>query len=129
MKRCLNSKCKYYHNYGGRGITVCTRWHSFVNFLEDMGECPKGLTIERIDNEGNYEPNNCRWATRKEQCRNLRKNRMVTFNGETRCLSEWAEITGLTYATLMRRLNSGKTGEQLFSRLSLQRGYKLKTAT
>ena len=85
-RRCFDKTFKYYHNYGGRGITVCDRWLTFCNFLEDMGEKPENLTIERINNNGNYELPNCKWATRTEQNKNRRKpkisNRLGTKHSE-----------------------------------------------
>lgn len=107
--RCLNPDNDAYGDYGGRGIRVCDRWRdSFAAFLEDVGPRPSPLhSLDRIDVNGHYEPNNVRWATHKVQQRNRRNNRMVTFRGETRCLSEWAEIVGIDERTLFGRLRAG----------------------
>jgi hypothetical protein len=91
--------------YAGRGITVCERWRTFENFLEDMGPKPSPThSIDRIDNNGNYEPGNCRWATPKQQSRNTCANHLVTCNGRTMCLAEWSEETGIGFVTLYCRL-------------------------
>lgn len=110
-RRCYDRNLdggKHWHNYGGRGIQVCKRWRkSFKAFLKDMGRAPSPQhTLDRYpDNNGNYEPSNCRWATRQEQFRNFRRNRWITFNGERKILYDWAEQTGVHYATLISRLD------------------------
>lgn len=109
-QRCNNSGHKYYHCYGGRGITVCERWadtnpQGFINFLEDMGERPEGMTLDRIDNNKGYSKENCRWATRKQQSNNTRTVRLITFNGKTLSLSDWAKEIGIDVTTLSRRLD------------------------
>lgn len=107
LKRCRSQGRPDYARYGGRGITVCERWSRFENFLADMGERPAGKTLDRIDNHGNYEPGNCRWATASEQCRNTRRNNNLTLNGVTRCATEWAELTGLPVSTIKVRKRHG----------------------
>lgn len=108
-QRANNRNGKYYSRYGGRGIGICERWnHSFANFLEDMGERPSPQhSIERIDNDKGYSPENCRWATVKEQNRNTRQNNQVTYKGVTKIVVEWAEETGIPYCTLLMRLKRG----------------------
>lgn len=104
LTRCRNKNTVNYENYGGRGISVCERWLSFENFLSDMGEPETGQSIDRIDNDGNYEPNNCRWATREMQSKNKRSNRVLTLNGDSKTLSEWAKQLGIDQASLRERL-------------------------
>ena len=116
-RRCYNKKEKYYYNYGGRGIKVCNEWlHNFDAFRKWAFEndYQENLTIDRIDNNGNYEPSNCRWANRQQQNRNTRRNRYLTFNGETKVASDWAAITGIGLYTLLYRLNQGKPIEEIF---------------
>lgn len=103
MQRCTNSRAASYHRYGGRGISVCERWTKFANFLVDMGERPDGSSLDRIDPNGNYEPANCRWASRQQQQRNRNDNRTYTWRGETLVLQEWAARTGFTYEVLRAR--------------------------
>lgn len=94
-------------NYFDRGIRVCYRWQSFETFLLDMGVKPKGMSIERKDNDGNYEPGNCRWATPQEQSVNKRNNRRLELNGRTMCLSEWAKELNVGRGVIRRRLAKG----------------------
>lgn len=106
--RCMNPLDKAYRYYGARGISVCERWLSFQNFFSDMGMSPSAdHSIDRIDNNGNYCPGNCRWATIKEQRRNKRDNRVIDINGVRRPLSEWTEISGINYGTAHNRLRMG----------------------
>jgi hypothetical protein len=105
-QRCSNPKRKDFSKYGGRGISVCTEWDKFDDFLADMGERPKGLSLDRIDNDLGYSKSNCRWATAIQQGRNQRTNHMITFNGETRCIAEWAEFIGVNKNTLYARLTT-----------------------
>lgn len=105
IARCNNPKSKDYTDYGGRGIRVCKRWvASLDNFIADMGEAPLGQSIDRIDNDGDYEPNNCRWAGATEQANNRRGNQFLTFNGETLTYSQWAREIGLKRGTLRSRI-------------------------
>jgi hypothetical protein len=105
-RRCNTSSYCNYKNYGGRGITVCDRWKdSFENFYADMGDAPEGTSIDRIDNNGNYEPSNCRWATDKEQRRNMRTNHMITFSNKTQCVADWASELGISQSAIYSRLN------------------------
>lgn len=105
--RCNNKNNKSFAIYGGRGVSVCEAWESFDRFLRDMGPRPLGMTLDRIDASGDYEPNNCRWATAGTQARNRRSNRLLCFDGATKPLAEWAELHGLHPATLLYRINRG----------------------
>jgi hypothetical protein len=105
IARCENPRNVGYHNYGGRGIKVCQRWRqSFVVFMQDMGPRPDGLTIERVDTNGNYEPSNCKWATPKEQANNFRHNVRLAAFGANLTLTEWAERIGIQPSTLRHRI-------------------------
>jgi len=119
--RCYNKRSASYNNYGGRGITVCNKWRaSFSSFLRDMGRRPsKHHSIDRINNNGNYEPDNCRWATRIEQANNRRTNRTVKIDGNKKSIMEIASNAGLPYATVWQRIKSGKVGSELYNKSKL----------
>ena len=115
IQRCHNPNDKDYPNYGAKGITVCQRWRdSFPLFLADMGTpAGKAWTLDRIDNEGGYSPQNCRWATAKQQCNNRRNTRYLTIRGVTRPLSEWCALVGIGSKTVLFRLkHRGMTDEE-----------------
>jgi hypothetical protein len=112
-QRCNNPNSTRFHLYGGRGIRVCERWNSYANFCEDMGEKPDGLSLERIDNDGDYGPHNCIWATQREQMRNQSITRKVTINGETYVAKDLAERLGVKTDTIMTRAKSCATMAEL----------------
>lgn len=114
-QRCLDPNSKSYARYGGRGIKVCPEWGDFLMFLADMGLAPAGKQIDRIDNDGDYEPRNCRWATRQEQARNRRTSHILSINGQDRTLAEWADISGVASSTIRARIRYGMKGEALIS--------------
>lgn len=116
-QRCTNQKLDHYDRYGGRGISVCDEWIHFEVFAEwaMKNSYKDGLSIDRIDVNGNYEPRNCKWSTDIEQQRNKRTNRFITIKGETKTVAEWAEISGVPYKTLQRRIDTGYNEENLLA--------------
>ena len=116
INRCRNPNDKGYKNYGGRGIDVCKEWYSFDAFIVDMGERPYPEdTIERVNNNHGYSPDNCQWVTQKVQMRNTRRNRILTFNGKTKCLTDWAIDIGMNPVTLLTRIQRGWSIERSLS--------------
>ena len=127
--RCENKNNPAFENYGGRGVAVCDEWREFKPFLEwalangyeesaERGKC----TLDREDNDGNYEPSNCRWITMKAQGNNRRNNHMVTYNGETNTLAQWAELLGMSASTLYTRVSRGWDLNDAFTRPVKRRG-------
>lgn len=116
MSRCYREKDASYKNYGGRGISVCDEWHNINNFEKWVEENPfkTGMTLDRINPNGNYSPDNCRWATMFEQDKNRRNSILIERNGEIHNISEWAVITGINRSTLNNRYWRGDRGERLF---------------
>jgi len=113
IDRCYKQKHASFKYYGAQGITVCASWRkSYHSFVDDMGERPLDTQLDREDNEGNYNKENCRWVTCKTNARNRRSNRELTYKGETLCLSAWAERTGLEKATIRMRLERGWSAER-----------------
>lgn len=116
-ERCNNPHNKKYDHYGGRGITVCKEWDDFDAFYKWSIEhgWKEGLTIDRIDNDKGYSPDNCRYVSQKEQNRNYSRNHNITYNGETHCIKEWSEITGINRTTILWRIKNGKSLNEVFA--------------
>lgn len=106
-QRCFNKKNPFFKQYGGRGIKVCERWMVFENFYKDMGNPKPGMSINRINNNGNYEPGNCEWTTRKIQQNNTRRNKLFTLNGISKTLAEWSDYLNIPYGRLDNRKRKG----------------------
>lgn len=129
--RCMHSRCyrvkdPSYKHYGGRGIKVCDEWHDIEKFEKwvDMNPYSEGMTLDRIDPNGDYEPSNCRWATMFEQDNNRRNSIRVEYNGETHSISEWSIKTGINRSTLNNRYWKGDRGEKLFRKTENHCGKK-----
>lgn len=124
ISRCQKPKTKMFEAYGGRGIKVCERWQNFDNFCADMGPRPSPeLQMDRIDNNGNYEPGNVRWATRAQQSRNRRSNINLTFAGRTMCTKDWANEVGIQQPVILGRLRRGWSVEKALTTKAIRRAY------
>lgn len=121
LNRCENPKNIHYDRYGGRGIKVCDEWHDFWSFAkwsDSTGGRPKGFTLDRIDNDGNYEPSNCRWANSETQASNKSSNRYIEFNGKIQTIHQWASEIGINEQTLTNRINRGWSIENALTKSS-----------
>lgn len=131
VQRCTNPNHVGFHLYGGRGIKICKRWKIFQNFFDDMGHPPSVKhTIDRRNNNGNYKITNCHWALKKQQERNKRSNIFLTFNGETKCLKDWADSIGVYKSTITRRIKLGWTTKMILTTPSVPKSeaYKYRIA-
>jgi len=121
--RCLNLNDQNFHHYGGRGITVCDRWMNYANFIADMGERPSPKhQLERVDNNLGYSPDNCKWATTREQHRNKRTNVKITLDGETKIAADWARELGVGPGTIHNRIAAGMSSEEAITKPFRSRG-------
>ncbi len=112
LGRCNNPNDEKYARYGGRGIKVCQEWHQFSNFFNDMGSRPPRMSIDRINNNGDYSAENCRWATATEQSNNTRRNKLITYQGKTQSLSQWSKEIGIPESAIRKRIALGWTAEK-----------------
>ena len=116
MARCNNPKSTGYSRYGGSGITVCSRWKVFKNFMQDMSPRPEGMTLDRIDGSKGYSPDNCRWVPVAHQSRNRKDNVILTHGGKSMIVAEWARHIGMKHVTLKNRLRMGWSVEDALTR-------------
>lgn len=114
-RRCKNPNHSRYADYGGRGITVCSEWDDFMNFLSDMGEAPRNMTLDRKENSSGYCKDNCRWISLQEQQRNRRDTISITYQGETLCVAEWERRLNFSRGTVLQRLHRGWSTEKALS--------------
>ncbi|MBT6048755.1 MAG: hypothetical protein HOG49_18290 [Candidatus Scalindua sp.] len=114
-RRCNCLTGKNWRNYGSRGITYCARWDKFANFLADMGEKPEGFSLERENNDGDYEPNNCSWISLAQQANNKRTNGYITHNNIRKTVAEWSRVLGINVRTLRSRINKGWAIDKAFT--------------
>ncbi len=122
--RCLNSKDPSFKWYGARGIKICDRWMRFENFYQDMGEPSKGMTLDRIDNNGNYGPGNCRWVSFEENNNNKRNNVLIEFNGEKKTISQWSRKMKIKRNILTYRLMAGWSIDDCFHKKTRSYSWK-----
>lgn len=113
IQRCTNPLNKDYKHYGGRGITVCDEWTDFSNFVRDMGDAPKGLLLDRENNDKGYLKGNCKWATKRESALNRRMTVRITHDGRTLSCVEWAEALGISKVTIAMRIKRGETNPSM----------------
>jgi hypothetical protein len=117
LARCYNPKNNRFASYGGRGIAVCGRWRRSIDaFAEDMGRCPPGCSIDRVNNDQDYEPGNCRWATSRQQSRNTSRNVILSHDGLSMTLTDWAERTGIPFRLLHQRIRAGWATDDALAR-------------
>lgn len=122
LNRCYNPNNKGYLTYGFRGIKVCEKWNKFENFLEDIGRRPSPkYSLDRIDNNDDYTPLNCKWSTDKEQAENRNNSILIEYEGQTKCVKEWARVLDINYGTLRNRLKAGLTIERAFTKNLFER--------
>lgn len=123
IDRCEREGCNGYEQYGGRGVKVCERWKSSAEaFLTDMGLRPRGQSLDRIDPNGDYTPENCRWATVREQANNKVDSHFLTVDGETKTIAEWATLTGIGHSTIKERIKRGWSHKDAVSVKPLRKG-------